>query len=114
MHGNSMKWVLTVLFIGMVFLAGPTLSGGKAARAVAPLVLAQGEQAGSPAGTVPPGPQHRVQDPVKAEKGPGAKQGGQERVGAEKGGGSLGPGLKGFTPSEEIAAEQAVDFPADI
>lgn len=109
-----MKRVLTALLMGIMLHAGPALFGTEAAKAVALVVLAQGQRATTTDGTVPPGPQHRVQDPVKAEKRPGAKQYGQEVVGAEKGGRFEGPGLKGFTPSEEIAAEQAVDFPTDI
>jgi len=112
MHGNAVKRVTAVLLMGILFIALPAQAGEVAWPAPDSPVLAQGEQGR----TEPPESQDRVQDPVQDEKGPAAKGPGSQGQGPEgqSGGGVQGPALQGFTPSEEIAAEQAVDFPADI
>lgn len=104
---NFMKGLFVILLLLLMGHVPVPLPGeAKDTRRVS-VELARGDAVADP----PAGSREKAPDTATGKERP-QNQGEQQGRGSDPGGGEST--IKEFVPSEEIAAEQAVDFPADI
>ena len=107
---HSIDRLFIILVLGLVVCAPGRLHGEAENAGKVPVMLVRGEPVADRPVARQPG--ERAQGPAKEkQKTQGREQEGQN-IGRDTKSGA--PVIREFVPSEEIAAEQAVDFPADI
>ena len=108
--GHSINRLFILLALGLMVCAPGRLHGEAGNTGKVPVMLARGEPIADRPVVKQSG--ERNQGPTKEkQKTQGREQEGQN-IGRDTK--SRAPVIREFVPSEEIAAEQAVDFPADI